>query len=54
MKARFYRTLPNMLGFALGCAVAALVYHVMPRLALVLPFVLMLWAYAWQDRYAQA
>ena len=54
VKARFYRTLPNMLGFALGCAVAALVYHVMPRLALVLPFALMLWAYAWKDRYAQA
>ena len=54
VKARFYRTLPNMLGFALGCAVAALVFHFLPRLALVLPFVLMLWAYAWKDRYAQA
>jgi uncharacterized membrane protein YoaK (UPF0700 family) len=54
VKARFYRTLPNMLGFALGCAVAALVFHFLPRLALVLPFALMLWAYAWKDRYAQA
>ena len=53
IKARFNRTLPNMLGFALGCAVAALVFHFMPKWALVMPFFLMVWAYAWKDRYAK-
>ena len=53
IKARFSRTLPNMLGFALGCAVAALVFHFMPKWALVMPFFLMVWAYAWKDRYAK-
>ena len=53
IKARFNRTLPNMLGFALGCAVAALVFHFMPKWALVMPFFLMVWAYTWKDRYAK-
>ena len=53
IKARFNRTLPNMLGFALGCAVAALVFHFLPKWALVMPFFLMVWAYAWKDRYAK-
>ena len=53
IKARFNRTLPNMLGFALGCAVAALVFHFMPKWALVMPFFLMVRAYAWKDRYAK-
>ena len=53
IKARFNRTLPNMLGFALGCAVAALVFHFMPKWTLVMPFFLMVWAYAWKDRYAK-
>ena len=53
IKARFNRTLPNMLGFALGCAVAALVFHFMPKWVLVMPFFLMVWAYAWKDRYAK-
>ena len=53
IKARFNRTLPNMLGFALGCAVAALVFHFLPKWALVMPFFLMVWAYAWKGRYAK-
>ena len=54
IKTRIKNNFPNMLGFALGCAIAALVYHYALWLIFIVPVALMGLAYAIRERYKKA